>query len=574
VSVLPDTLGDYLRQKEEDDKRENYKLAEGQRMLQELNQNNTTYDLPSDISFAGDVGQALLPVEAYNQFTEGNYGDAALEFADYAKEMTGVAAGADLLGYGYNIPENELEDRNSIYASILAGNVGTAAMQALGVTPFGRITKAIDKARMANDVAVPTRKKDIAPKKARYLETAEDRNIPEFPTVGSALKKSGTYPSNTKGNYQDTYKAILSDNPNEIELPFDNKPLLSGMLKDITGSDLVNSIADRTGNRTVYQIGEDTLTYPINSRGGFTFLREDPDKAWAITGKSGSLTNDVLSRPDNDKILMPALMSASGGSNFNSAVIATAFDIVSSRGLMNRKNLAELNDTVRMKYKDSKRGSFVPFKLKDFKPENIQDTIRRVAVDGTADDKKAFAEALDSKKLKENDAFPDMGDIRSAHHNPDYDEIPSLALGLGAARLNKENLFNLNPTDPHTTYTADILGNPLMQQSEIFYPQQLIFPDFYNQVIRERGLSKYKDLGSKYKAVETGLTDAQGAVDSRGVAYDRSRAMQLVDDPLVENVARYEDEFAKFKNSDEIQELYATDREAYLNAMFDFYTGY
>ena len=50
--------------------------------------------------------------------------------------------------------------------------------------------------------------------------------------------------------------------------------------------------------------------------------------------------------------------------------------------------------------------------------------------------------------------------------------------------------------------------------------------------------------------------------------------MQLVDDPLVENVARYEDDFAKFKNSDEIQELYATDREAYLNAMLDFYTGY
>jgi len=60
-------------------------LAEGQRMLQELNQNNTTYDLPSDISFAGDVGQAFLPVDAYNEFTEGNYGDAALELADYVK---------------------------------------------------------------------------------------------------------------------------------------------------------------------------------------------------------------------------------------------------------------------------------------------------------------------------------------------------------------------------------------------------------------------------------------------------------------------------------------------------------
>lgn len=571
--MLPETLGDYLRQKEEDDKRENYKLAEGQRMLQELNQNNTTYDLPSDISFAGDVGQALLPVDAYNEFTEGNYGDAALELADYVKEMTGFAAVADLLGYGYSIPEGELEDRNSIYANILANNVGTAAMQVIGVTPFGRITKAIDKARMADDVAVPTRKKDIAPKKARYEETAEDRNIPEFPTAGSALKNSGTYPSITKGNYQKTYRAILSDNPNRIVLPLDGKPL-SSLLQESKGSDLINSIADRTADRTVYQIGKDILTYPINSRGGITFLREDSDKAWAITGKTGSLYNDVLSRPDNDKILMPALMSASGGSNFNAGVIATAFDIISSRGLMNRKILAELNDTVRMKYKAKKRGSFVPFKLKDFKPENIQDTIRRVAVNGTADDKKAFAEALDSQKLKAYDAFPDMGDIRSAHHNPDYDEIPSLASGLGAARLNKEKLFDLDPADPHTTYTADILGNPLMQQSEIFYPQQLMFPDFYNQVMRVRGQSKYKDLGSKYKAVETGLTDGKGAVDSRGVKYDRSRAMQLVDDPLVENVARYEDDFAKFKNSDEIQELYATDREAYLNAVFDFYTGY
>ena len=573
MSVLPETLGDYLRQKEEDDKRENYKLAEGQRMLQELNQNNTTYDLPSDISFAGDVGQAFLPVDAYNEFTEGNYGDAALELADYVKEMTGVAAGADALGYGYNIPEGELEDRNSIYANILAGNVGTAAMQALGVTPFGRITKAIDKAKMANDVAVPTRKIDIAPKKDRYLETAADRNIPEFPTAGSALKDSNTYPSTTKGNYQDTYRAILSDNPNRIVLPLDGKPL-SSLLQESKGSDLINSIADRTADRTVYQIGDDILSYPINSRGGITFLREAPDKAWAITGKSGSLTNDVTSRPENDKILLPALMSASGGSNFNAGVIATAFDIISSRGLMNRKILAELNDTVRMKYEQKKRHLFVPFKLKDFKPENIQDTIRRVAVDGTADDKKAFANAIDSQKLKKYDAFPDMGDIRSAHHNPDYDEIPSLASGLGAARLNKEKLFDLDPADPHTTYTADILGNPLMQQSEIFYPQQLIYPDFYNQVMRVRGHSKYKDLGSKYKAVETGLTDGKGAVDSRGVEYTRSRAMQLVDDPLVENVARYEDDFAKFKNSDEIQELYATDREAYLNAMLDFYTGY
>lgn len=112
--MLPETLGDYLRQKEEDDKRENYKLAEGQRMLQELNQNTTDIDLPLRI--------------------------------DQASEWTGIAGMANAFGKKFDFTSGELEDVPSLKQNVEEGNIFSSILQTLDLHPA---TKAVGTAAVA-----------------------------------------------------------------------------------------------------------------------------------------------------------------------------------------------------------------------------------------------------------------------------------------------------------------------------------------------------------------------------------------------------------------------------------------
>ena len=236
--------------------------------------------------------------------------------------------------------------------------------------------------------------------------------------------------------------------------------------EDMVGGAIIPLSMDlSSAGKIVTGIGGKELIVPVKTQGGYQFMQWNGDAWSSLPNVSKRIGNQIqtareMEGVDPDKIFGVTKTMSPTAVDFNhmtTEAILNQFDPTTIPKLVAKNfNAAVRNQPV----KNQNTGA-ISYPFKSFvgieKPEGRAQLLEISNWGGEL--RKNMINKMGLKEYREA-GFPDVAEARAAISAPELLDQPIGMTGHGIARFDPSGELNLDPNDPHFTYTANIKGHP------------------------------------------------------------------------------------------------------------------
>lgn len=432
MAVIPEQIPRYIQQEDERERARGMLFPEGMATTREgmTGEGVTAGDI---VDVYQGIGTSLLPVDAAQAFGRGDVLGGVGETVEYLAEFTPFPA-------AYRTGE-----------ALLEGDYQTAALESLGVIPFGG--RSIRGAAMVDEPPVGT-------------VTRESNRFPEGTSrkLFSGLDK--------KGDKQPSEFTAVKE---QVDVPTVGTSILRP--EDLEGSTVIPLGGDRTdAGKILTQVGDVPLAFPVKLQGGLKYMNYSPKNTWALGGSFPTrYKNKVEAAAEKGDVYVSfAPMTYNLGSDFSNQTALTLAAQIPNLNIP-KKAIKEFDKVIKEKYPD-----FVGIDSPDIQ-NYIENTTGQV--------NKLIAKTMDSKPFKEA-GFPDVGETRLAVTDPQLDTVPTGYFGTGIQRVDPENLLSFETGHlDYPTGLARFEDSPRGMFSSVV-SRDLAFPKFIQERRAEGKLAR------------------------------------------------------------------------------------
>ena len=220
-----------------------------------------------------------------------------------------------------------------------------------------------------------------------------------------------------------------------------------------------------SAGKIITGVGGKELIVPVKTQGGYQFMQWNGDAWSSLPNVSKRIGNQIqtaaeMEGVDPDKIFGVTKTMSPTGVDFNhmtTEVLLNQFDPTT----IPKPVAQSFNTLVRDQGVKNQKTGVINYPFKSFAgietPEGRSQLLEISNWGGEL--RKNMINKMSLKDFREA-GFPDVAEARTAISAPELLDQPIGMMGHGIARFDPSGELNLDPADPHYTYTANIKGHP------------------------------------------------------------------------------------------------------------------
>jgi antitoxin component of RelBE/YafQ-DinJ toxin-antitoxin module len=253
----------------------------------------------------------------------------------------------------------------------------------------------------------------------------------------------------------------IMDNP---DMPLKPRKELSP--EEMVGGAIIPLSMDlSSAGKIITGVGGNKLILPVKTQGGYQFMQWNGDAWSSLPNVSKRIGNQIqtareMEGVDPDKIFGVTKTMSPTGVDFNhmtTEVLLNQFDPTTIPKPVARN----FNTLMRDQGVKNQKTGVINYPFKSFEgietPEGRAQLLEISNWGGEL--RKNMINKMSLKDFREA-GFPDVAEARAAVSAPELLDQPIGMMGHGIARFDPSGELNLDPADPHYTYTANIKGHP------------------------------------------------------------------------------------------------------------------